>query len=508
MERQQQPLLRDNEGKDDTWVDVHYTKIAGFSSESIRVYVREEAHEMWVKMETLITSSSLSVSGPPGTGKSTEAWAWALWKAQQSKVDIIWYHMTKEAIIKVIVSGTTNTMVRYTIDCAFINVDINEAGGQYMIFDGITKDMYTSVHSSMNVWRNNVDNREFISVSSQAVKVALQEMQEARMQIFKMPSWSFIQLDKACVDDILFTMVRNNLKCPGQSDALDDTGDSKAELLRGKFFYAGGSTRWMFGFSFDEFTNDFNTHWLAVCSYETFFNDQGPASYNAVNHLRAMVKNEKDEEAYFFASKFVIQKFLDTSKGAELNFFQLAYTKAETSHNPAFRGWVYEFDVDYQLSKSLANRIPLEVICQVGDKNTKEFWSVPKYVTYANQEELFFHLNQSDEEFWAKPALWKANAIDFFHFTVKEKERHLDATNATHGLTHNVKLHFIYNLCKTFMQKNLPISTIRYVFIVPSIAGFTVGGITGHLNDWRWAQTKQDMISNGNIVIAQLNKAI
>ena len=56
---------------------------------------------------------NLRITGPPGTGKSTEAWAWALWKARTGKKTINWFHFTKSKKFKVVIDQ--NQIVRYNV---------------------------------------------------------------------------------------------------------------------------------------------------------------------------------------------------------------------------------------------------------------------------------------------------------------------------------------------------------------------------------------------------------
>jgi predicted NACHT family NTPase len=51
--------------------------------EAERMYVREESKLLWETLNNAVENKqNLSVNGPPGTGKSTEVWAWALWHAK------------------------------------------------------------------------------------------------------------------------------------------------------------------------------------------------------------------------------------------------------------------------------------------------------------------------------------------------------------------------------------------------------------------------------------------
>ena len=68
--------------------------VGNAASTKALMFVRPKVVEMWNELEKMQPSSKqLHVCGPPGTGKSTVAWAWACFTAQQKNV--VWVNVDK-----------------------------------------------------------------------------------------------------------------------------------------------------------------------------------------------------------------------------------------------------------------------------------------------------------------------------------------------------------------------------------------------------------------------------
>jgi hypothetical protein len=510
----QAPVQRDND--QDTWVDVNWLNIAGLSvgdttaNKTARIFVREEAHEMWRKIESSIDDSmSLSVEGPPGTGKSTEAWAWALWKARTTKKNVVWFHSTSKLITEVIIDGNADTLSYRWVSQPELDEVIRLSACDFMVFDGLTGKNSQSINTALGVWKRSGAARQFITTSSQAIKGTVEHKEEAGIDNFSVPSWTLLQYERACEDDALFDEVKQKLVC-GAHDATT----SKPELLRAKYYYAGGCARWMFGFNFARFQTDFTTHWSSVGDYSSFFKGQtGEKAVNAVNHLRSIVKLNNGDLKVFFVSKHVIAKYLaDVDNQAA--FLELAYGKATEAQNPSFRGWVYEFDVDNQLKRACERREEMKVTLRShGDtKFADESWRFSKYAEFDSTSDLIPLIQEMviGSVLVAKPKLWCQSAYDFLVFRLRDGNHlHMDALNATRGVTHNVKLHVIHVLGKALLEGNTPVASIRFGFLVPpDQAEFAVGDITGSLHDWWGQQTKEIVLSAGHIAVINFPKSM
>ena len=60
---------------------------------------------------------------------------------------------------------------------------------------------------------------------------------------------------------------------------------------------------------------------------------------------------QDQHEARSFVSKYVLRKLANMCDDKQ-QFLARCYREADNTNNPAFRGWVFEFDVDFQLTSA------------------------------------------------------------------------------------------------------------------------------------------------------------
>ena len=231
-----------------SYVPVSQKKLAGFHADESTLYVRAEVRELWEALDKAVADArNLSVRGPPGTGKSTEVWAWAKHVAKKEGVSVAWFHLSKRRSIKVVIDGAGGTISdagRAKID------DIESAAGGLLIVDGVTKADSTSISRACSAWRDATDGAKvFFLASSAAAVVALEQDKEVNLNTFMVGSWTLEQYQEACADDVFFESVKDKLHCPGvESEAADE----RSALILSKYELAGGCARWMFDFTHDD----------------------------------------------------------------------------------------------------------------------------------------------------------------------------------------------------------------------------------------------------------------
>jgi hypothetical protein len=203
----QEPLDKPN-----TFVNVKQKKLAGFSSDSNIIFVREESVDLWKALNNAVTEKiNLMVNGPPGTGKSTEAWAWALWIATTNKTKVTWFHAGHADAVKVLIDG-----IGEKITTSSFTQDIENSEGTLLVFDGVTKECSKDVHRACSRWRKkDPENRVFVTVSSVSVVIPSEQLKEANIVAVTVGSWTFQQYQNACENDDFYNEVKPNLICEG-----------------------------------------------------------------------------------------------------------------------------------------------------------------------------------------------------------------------------------------------------------------------------------------------------
>jgi hypothetical protein len=499
---EQQPLTTVN-----SLVDVHQKQLAGFAVDVCRVFVRPESVAMWSAIEDAVASGkNLRVSGPPGTGKSTEAWAWAMWKAQHTKKKVVWFHYAKTRATKVVIDGAS--MKVFTGHSAKI-ADIENSEGDFLIVDGVMEKDSIEITRDCSAWRGFGASRTFVTVSSVSVSPATEQDQEAHLTGHTVPSWTLEQYELACNDDDFFNSVKAKL-CNG------DEGMERDDLIIAKYFFAGGSARWMFEFTLVDLKRDFDIHFNKVQNYRAVFGVVGgEKSTDAVNHLRGLTITHDGTMAYFFISQYATNRLAERcGNDADRQFILDGYKKADETGNPSFRGWIFEFDVDYQLKEAKRTEKSLTISIRPNkeqeqdeeEEHQQQVWRVDEYITFKDRAGLLAKVMtlSANQVLWAKPALWCQKAFDFLYFQRDGAKLIMVAVNASHAKKHAVLLQELNSFGTYFSTNECAIFSMLFHFVVPSGEEFAIGKVAGQLNDWRWEQTKEGMIANDRIAVVEL----
>jgi hypothetical protein len=507
------------DGKED-FVDVKKKKIAGFSVDECRLYVRRETVDLWSALEqTFLDGWNLSVDGPPGTGKSTEVWAWALWKAVTLKKTITWFHLTNKRTVMVEINGAKQVITygfRKTVH------DIAMSAGDILVVDGVTKKLNRDVNEACNNWQagSSESARRFVTVSSASVSTSTHISDEAHTSTFTVASWTLAQYTAAIGDDDLHASVESNLVCDdvasSSSASSSSPSMSKLERLENKFRFAGGSARWMFESSYAKWKTDIDVHFRHVSKYsDVYLEAGGDEAGMAVNHLRGVSivkKGDIHDKKYFFISQYVAMT-LGNKCNDKRKFLVDSYKKARETENPSFLGWIFEFDVDYQLEACSTSTMH-QLSVPIRPDNSSETWRVDKYVTFSTVSELVAEIKGLDGTawLWAKPVKWNQAAYDFLCFRKVDGKLHMKAVNATAGKTHSVLLSVINVLGQQLgLDSGSVVESITFDFIVPTHSVFKRGNIVGNLAGWKnLKQVPWPTNSSGNfddyVFVAELEK--
>ena len=492
--------------------------------EETLVFIREQTVELWCALQDNFDNGfNTAVGGPPGTGKSTEAWAWALHIAKTNKLQVTWFHFSKCRCVKVVIDGVAGTI---TTGYSAKIEDIETSAGTVLIVDGVTKTESVSVARACGAWReHDEDSRRFIMVSSTSVTVALEQEKEAKILHVTVGSWTFEQYELACNNEAFFLSVKSNLLCPGFENA------DKTQLLLSKYEFAGGCARWMFEFTYAEWDVDFTKHFCAVSNYEFVFNEAaGDETQIAVNHLRGvtMVVGTSGValKKYFFISKHAARELAKKCSNKR-KFLIASYKKADETENPAFKGWIFEFDVDYQLQLACEKKTEFKMVPRVPDEKEGEEEKrgeevkrqVNHYKEFSSVQEIATLLKKLAEGdvLWLKPKLWCQKAYDFLCFWKNGDHLYMLPANASAAKTHSVLLNVVKQLATDLASHSCVIEAIRFEFLVPQGASFKVGAVEGRLTGWKnlegttqWPDnpTTKPYLKGGFIVVADVVQTV
>jgi len=122
---------------------------------------------------------------------------------------------------------------------------------------------------------------------------------------------------------------------------------------------------------------------------------------------------------YFFISQYAAEE-LAKKCSDKRKFLVDSYQKAKDTQNPAFEGWIIEFDVDYQLDQVHRTKSKfcseIRSLTAAGTPTfTAEQRSVDVYVMFDSVDGLSTVINSlgADKVLWTKPKRWCQKAYDF-----------------------------------------------------------------------------------------------
>jgi hypothetical protein len=276
--------------------------------------------------------------------------------------------------------------------------------------------------------------------------------------------------------------VENNLKydvsaLPDEQDQSTkkprvDPEDIKQNRIRGKYYYAGGSARWMFGYGKTEVKTDVKNY-IDKCEKKASISngiksDLGNLEYN---HLRAQfpycdVGDDMQQTNMTVISQYVLER-ISISIGEEEfeRFIKLAYSMSKD--NISFKGWVMELDFTHQL-KTKASSDKVEFIKFICDTKEIEI-PIKNYRIYDSNQENF--VNNSDlplkEDCWNTFANHMEPAMDGFAIVDMKGEigKGIILFNLTCGAKHDLKLEYVRLFVEKFEFKP---SWIEFAFITPN----------------------------------------
>ncbi|KAL3659188.1 hypothetical protein V7S43_015766 [Phytophthora oleae] len=253
-----------------------------FHEDGLRLYLRSEVKEEWAALNDNVvkTYAVQWIVGPPGTGKSCAAFAFACSLERGRNWDVLWIHCPPfiGKMLSCILFRGDSEKRTCVIGHSQVNFVLQSLRENAVVFvDGYTKDWVgLSVLDACRLWRNENEKCHRIVIVSSIVSMGkdylpdgynkIKTMLESSLeslaiapptvsedtpsemyceQLFKVTSWTREDYGKALMYDDFFEHVRSQLTDSDGAVGLDE----RYELLDAKFFVAGGSARMMFNMS-------------------------------------------------------------------------------------------------------------------------------------------------------------------------------------------------------------------------------------------------------------------
>ncbi|KAI3655568.1 hypothetical protein MP638_002633, partial [Amoeboaphelidium occidentale] len=475
-------------------LDTNYLAGAGlFESRKIILYCRPQFHAQFKFLrERVIDNGRLGwIMGPPGTGKSTTALAFAS-TLDNSDWTVTWVHLDREGDIECVryENGKKKTcyIEQQTLEKLDAILDEVDDDRKHIVFiDGfaLKGDKHTDIQRACTRWRERKkDNRRLVvvcSMSSRGKEARPHVDLKRGIEEMFVYSWKLEEYLAAIHHNAFFENVKDNLDAEHNSHLftidLKPEAESKVapvvneaaqvmentqtvttardSMIRSKFYFAGGCCRYMFQYKTATVMDDLERAIGAATDVVPYVTGTiGELSDRVVNRLFSHHENSQMKIRRTWSTSIVSEWAaleLAMRHGPELVKNLAAVTRLVS--NPSFDGWLLEMWFFASLCKG-----GVELFDKNGAFSEKWHASVV----------FFFSVMPSlpDKGIWLKPAKWNQGGYDAI-FINKEEElvRFVQITRAE---SHSFKMEFFHEFLSKLAKSpsSFEIKRLEIVFLV------------------------------------------
>eukprot|EP01119_Soliformovum_irregulare_P019006 TRINITY_DN5937_c0_g2_i1.p1 TRINITY_DN5937_c0_g2~~TRINITY_DN5937_c0_g2_i1.p1 ORF type:complete len:720 (-),score=99.61 TRINITY_DN5937_c0_g2_i1:71-2230(-) len=357
METEVHPL-----NKVGTWIQLPVTRGLLLSSEPITLFVRQSVVNIWESFEKIV-KESIYLTGPPGSGKSSIAYAWCLWKSQQPPFPRIdWVQLSP---LSLRVTFERGQMTVRSIDTNVVERQmelIHNSTANIQVIDGIIAEGGQNILHAIMIWRRRTG-RICHGVTSLGLYMVPHTITSMGLHPLQLISWTEQEYRDALKSDQFWERVQHLFEPPEVATAMDESvSPSKLakidstqsqnasttralqvrnQLLDRKYFFAGGSARCIFGLAFKEVKTVIDAVVNAV-NWKDFKNIEDRTNRHKNSLLAVFRTWDGQRTQVCVVSQYAVKCLLNRHKHS---FIKWAAKQGEIDQNPAWMGWVFQMDV-------------------------------------------------------------------------------------------------------------------------------------------------------------------
>jgi DNA polymerase III delta prime subunit len=469
------------------------------ASQKLVLYCRPTFHQQFnFLQESVLENARLGwIMGPPGTGKSTTALAFAS-TLDSNQWIVTWIHLSRMDFPVCVRYERGGKKTRSIWDRSLDELDdvLDEVEGhrRHIIFiDGyaLNGDKHIDIQKTCYSWlKKDKVNRRLVVVCSMSSrgKTKLEEDMMNNVEEFFVYSWGLDEYLAAIQHEAFFNNIKHNLDSSDDlplSSAPTDTEPSRIDLIKAKFYFAGGCSRFMFLFKTATVIEYLDESVAAVSDIMQYITGAiGDISNAVINRLFSNYHkpggiSRKARHTCIVSEWTASQLAMKGGPGLVKNLAVVTHHQ----HNPAMNGWLFEM-----WFFALLHHCGVTLCDDLGNK--QEEWASSIVQTFTDFPKL-----SDDYGVWLKPIKWNQGGFDAIF--IDKPGGLVRFVQVTRGDSHSFKIGYFYKFLRMLRDSpwSFEIGTLEIVFLVlkGKIANFKISEVSGQglLADFGWKKGKE-----------------
>jgi hypothetical protein len=456
---------------------------SGLPPVRLMLYCRPTFHAQFKFMrEKVLDGGHLGwILGPPGSGKSTTAVAFAS-TVNRSEWIVTWIHVENIMDLDCVRLVGEERKTRITTVAGVDEVlQVDDSKKHLLLVDGWTAaDSFIDLTAKCHRWlRGDPGKRRLAFVCSVASRGKIHEGTDIRMRAmeFNVWSWTLDEYHTAIEDDEVWRNVAPRLDA---ATVLPGEEMSRAAMVDAKYHYAGGSCRHMFGFDTVTVMENLSRAVDSLDDAATLATS-GQRSSSSINRLHAMFKRPSGVGAVSPVISQYAATLIATRCGSEA--IKKFMSTHRDSSNPALDGWMLEMVFFASLRKG--------GLALVDATGTEVDWGESVVVTADDVPGL-----SSAHPVWIKPEKWNQGGYDAI--MVCKRTQYVRFVQVTSAHKHSFRIEYFYGWLKMLSEsesQSFEVKTLEIFFVVEKdkLSTFQISRVTGSglLHEFGWAKGKE-----------------
>ena len=443
------------------------------------VFQRPIFLQEWKYLEEQILAKGKvgSIVGPPGVGKSITALAFAS-QLNREIWNITWIHLRRDSIDFVRFSSSKNFYGSIEFSQLKDALYVENDHKHILFLDGYSQERnHQGWLGTCESWfESDRANHRFVTISSMSARTGNTDAHDKRLGLvtFQTDSWTLADYVDAIKSDTFFDSIKENL-CTDKAaiGSVCISQEQRQNLIRSKYYFAGGSARFMFDFETEEVICALERAISEAKNVEDFFNNF-VGDMSKVNRLFGSY-SEGTRKKHLISAFAATQIAAIVGPDAILNMRK----NLQIESNPAMDGWLFEMWF-------------FSMLTNCGISFTKEHsqrmsWEPSPCMTFDPSAPPALK-----ETIWLKPKAWNQGGYDAVRYLENKTIQFFQICKANQN---TLKLRFFAQLLRKFQEALVDIESVEIFFVTPTNnTGLVISQVTerGSLSKFGWKKGSEE----------------